>query len=353
MRLTIQTKPFRDAFAKAASTCPTRSPKPVLSNVLWSGNRLTATDLEHWLSVEINDAAPEPTLLNAAKVGQILAAANSPELTVSTNKTTMTIESGGKKWNLPLADASDFPSDSASVANATIRVPCATLTAAILATHFAADVESTRFALGSVCLYPLDKKLAFIAADSRRVAWVETGIPFASAPVLIPSVRARSIAKSFDGMPGDATIEVSPNAVRISCGGTTVRTSQVEGRYPRVEDVIPSPSRRCEIPRDVLIDALRSVSVMTTQESQGVDFAANIGDLRLSTETADIGQSDVTIPLAGEFASMTINGAYLLQWLQAMADGAIEIRTENDQQGVLLSSGACRYVLMPMVKGGE
>jgi len=353
MKLTVQTAAFRSAFSRVASTCSSKPPRACLGSVLWSGNRLTATDLEYWLSVEIGDAASEPILLNAMKVGQILASATAPELTISTNKTTVTLESGGKKWSLPLADPSEFPTDSAFAPNEIVRVPCATLTAAILATHFAADVESTRFALGSVCLYPLGKKLAFIAADSRRMSWVETGIPFSSAPVLIPSIRARSIAKGFDSMPGDATIEISPNAVRISCGGTTVRTSQVEGRYVRAEDVIPSPSRLCEIPRDVLIDALRAVAVTTTQESQGVDFAANVGDLRLSTETADVGQSDVTIPLSGEFASMTINGAYLLQWLQAMADGVIEIRTESDEHGVLLSSGDCRYVLMPMVKGGE
>lgn len=311
-----------------------------------------ATDLEQWTSIEISDAAPSPLLLNAAKVGQILAAANSPELTITTGKDKITIESGGKKWSLPLADASEFPVDAAFKPKETIRVACATLTSAIMSTHFAADVESTRFALGSVCLYSLDGKLAFIAADSRRMAWVETGIPFASAPVMIPSVRARSIAKAFDGMPGDATIEVSPNAVRISCAGTIVRTSQVEGRYVRAEDVIPNPSRRCEIPRDVLIDALRAVAVTTTQESQGVEFSANVGELRLSTETADVGQSDVTIPLSGEFASMTINGAYMLQWLQAMDEGVIEVRTENDETGVLFASGNCRYVLMPMMKGG-
>ncbi len=87
-----------------------------------------------------------------------------------------------------------------------------------------------------------------------------------------------------------------------------VRTEQaviysrlVEGRFPRYQDVFPTHVE-VKIPLEAgpLRQAVEQASIVTSEESRGVDFQFGAGALKLASQAADVGSSHVELPIAYE-----------------------------------------------------
>ena len=83
----------------------------------------------------------------------------------------------------------------------------------------------------------------------------------------------------------------SGTAVLVRTERAIIYSRLVEGRFPRYQDVFPS-SVEVKIPMEVgpLRLAVEQASIVTSEESRGVDFRFSDGLLRLSSQAADVGQ---------------------------------------------------------------
>jgi len=98
---------------------------------------------------------------------------------------------------------------------------------------------------------------------------------------------------------------------------------------------------------------VRSVAVTTADESRGIELFASPGELRLESQTAEIGKSEASIPLAGQFANTTLDGRYFAEFLASLQGGqAVECYTQREG-ACEFRAGAIRYVQMPMARGGQ
>ena len=101
----------------------------------------------------------------------------------------------------------------------------------------------------------------------------------------------------------------------------------VEGRFPRYQDVFPA-SVEVKIPLEAgsLRLAVEQASIITSEESRGVDFQFCGGALKLTSQAADVGSSHVELPIAyeGKMLEITFDPRYLAALLRAcgQADGA-------------------------------
>jgi DNA polymerase III sliding clamp (beta) subunit (PCNA family) len=342
-----------------AGIVPSRPIRPQLSCVLIDANtnRLVATDCEQRIEVECPLAGEGVAMLPAAKFGQVLAVASGESVSLEERKETLYIKAGSSH-KLSTQRADEFPGASPVKATVEFSLPCRTMCDAIGSTIFAADEGSKRFALNSVAMQCVDGTLHLCASDSRRVSIANLGVAGDKITALIPLKMAKSIKRIFTDSPGDMRVAISYNAMRFSCDGIAFQCPQVEGTFPSVASFMPDvrDSLRAEITAGVFLSAMKAVAVTNAEESRGVDFIRAFdsngatGDLRLSTQTAEIGASEVTIPLAGEFAGTCIDGSFLTEFLSTLdASSVVECFTCVDG-ACEFRSGNVRYVAMPMRK---
>ena len=97
----------------------------------------------------------------------------------------------------------------------------------------------------------------------------------------------------------------------------------VEGRFPRYQDVFPA-NVEVKIPLEAgpLRLAVEQASIVTSEESRGVDFQFGAGVLKLASQAADVGSSHVELPIAyeGKTVEITFDPRYLADALKTLDD---------------------------------
>jgi DNA polymerase III sliding clamp (beta) subunit (PCNA family) len=128
-----------------------------------------------------------------------------------------------------------------------------------------------------------------------------------------------------------------------------VTTRFVEGRFPKWQEVIPTPEIHHTIRVGDLLRAVRLVSTTTSADDRAVLMQLSETGCRLSSET-ETGSGAVEVDCGGDGAvEIRVMAEYLSQALQSFgADSVIEIGTIASDQAMLLSCGPVRQVIMPI-----
>ena len=163
------------AVGKAISS---RTPKPILRNVRIGDGIITGTDLEVRVDRAI-EADCEPFLVPWDRLLNIVREARGDEVTLKQKDTSIVVKCGGGSWTLPTEDAREFPAWEPEGLRFVCRMPAEQFHRAVRATVYATDNQSSRYALGAVCL-DVDREsgeVNFIGTDGRRlsVARVDLG----------------------------------------------------------------------------------------------------------------------------------------------------------------------------------
>ena len=129
----------------------------------------------------------------------------------------------------------------------------------------------------------------------------------------------------------------------------------VEGRFPRYQDVFPTQSE-LRIPLQVgpLHSVVDQASIVTSEDSRGVDFQFSSGLLKLVSRAPDQGSSDVELPISysGKTLEITFDPRYLADALKTL-DPALQIVAElidSKNAAVFKTEDDYSYVIMPLTK---
>ena len=226
-------------------------------------------------------------------------------------------------------------------------------------TVFATDVESTRYALGGILLEMSPEKATLAATDSRRLAVVScscesVGEPdLQSASPVIPSKAMLLIERSLPDSDESVQIAIHSNDVVVRCGGATIYSRLVEGRFPRYAEVIPVESNASvELVVSQFYSAVRQAQIVTSEESRGVDFKFNDGLLTLSSQAADVGESNVELPIPydKEPITITFDPKFVADFLRIIDSGtSVQLKLiDAESPAVFTTEDGYRYVVMPL-----
>jgi DNA polymerase-3 subunit beta len=144
-------------------------------------------------------------------------------------------------------------------------------------------------------------------------------------------------------------------AVLMRTENAVIYSRLVEGRFPRYQDVFPS-SVEVKIPLEVgsLRMAVEQASIVTSEESRGVDFQFGSGVLRLISQSADVGSSHVELPIAydGKAVDITFDPRYLVDALKTLDDRATITAELIDSKNaaVFKTDDRYTYVVMPLTR---
>lgn len=370
-KFTCNCATLANAFSVVGSVIPHRSPKPILSNAkleLRGGKAiLTGTDGEISIQYEITGVVCDRTfesLLPAKRVSEILRELKRDQVTLDFIEDKVTLKCERSEFKLPTADAAEYP-PVPSFGNAScFTVPGKTLREMIHRTVFATDQESTRYALGGVLFDFSIDRLSLVATDSRRLAMMSApctrdGEPTVPAnTVVVPAKALTLLEKSVPNTDDVVSIVVSANEAMFRTTNATISTRLVEGRFPRYQDVVPKSHN---VSVDLVIDpfhsAVRQSLIITSEESRGVNFRFESGLLTLSSEAADVGNSQIELPIGYDSESMTIrlDPRFLTDFLKCLEPGSqVSLKMMDEESPVLLSTeDGYHYVVMPLASEGE
>lgn len=369
MKIKCDREKLLAAFQTAAMVAPSRSPKPVLQNVkiiaAESGPVLMATDMEVGIRIDVGELEvelPGTALLSVGQFGSILRESTDTHLRIETDDSGLLVRGERSKFRLPSSNPDEFPAVAEFSESKYHEVPVRLMKELIRRTLFATDTESSRYALGGVLLEMEDDKITAVGTDGRRLAKMEgpagavEGHSTGDTMTIVPSRAMQLIDRSLIDSDDLVKVAVRGNDILFKSHAATVSSRLVEGRFPRWRDVLPENRQASTIDMTVgpLHSALRQAAIVASNESRGIDFRFDNGSLTLSGTTADVGESQVELPISyeGEEIILCMDHRYVGDFLRVLdAEKTFVINiVDGDNAALFQTDDGYGYVVMPLAR---
>jgi DNA polymerase-3 subunit beta len=343
-----------------SAAVPTRSPRPILQNVLLSDGTITATDLELRITAPLEGVSGPALLLPHQRLSSIVGSlAGSDEVTLTIDGTACVVQSDNGTWRLPVEDANEYPAGDYANAKPISRLPADQFASLMGTVKFATDEASNRFALGAVLVEFKAGTLSFVATDGRRLCAASCEIDQAcdDSETLIPRDAIDTLVRLSKGA-GFVQLETSGRELFATVDETIVKARLWEGKYPRWRDVEANAGGVAPslVVAGALAHACEMASICASEASKGTEFTISKEGLFLSARSAEYGESSATCDLveAGHTCSVKLDPRFVLGWLRCGSIDAAEtitLEAKDADSAVILRAGeGVRTVIMPLSK---
>ena len=369
MKIRCPKEPLLAAVQTAAAVVPARSTKPVLTNIKFEANSngtvISATDLEVGIRVELEGVetlAEGTVLLPSARLMAILReSAPSTVFEIHSDGSATVVKAPRSEFRLPVEDPLEFPAVAVLPTGPCFEIATPLMRELVRRTVFATDNESSRYALGGVLVELSSDGVIAVGTDGRRLAkmegpcQVQGGEPIALQPI-VPA-RAMSLVERSLGAadaPVHLALRADANEILVRTAGTTISARLVEGRFPRWRDVFPDrpDASKVQIVVGPLLAAVRQAAIVTSEQSKGVDFSFESGQLVLSGRSSESGESRVELPIdyTGEAVRIKLDPRFMADVLRVIDGGtAITVEITDPQSAcVCRTDDGYGYVIMPL-----
>ena len=340
----------------------------ILSNALLIASNdslaLSATDLD----VSVKAVCPArvkksgAATLPARKLHDLIKAlpSGSDILLRSDDEGFVSVQSERTNYRVASLPREDFPTLPESKGGNEIPLPAAVMARLIGKTSFAITVEDARYYLGGALLIVQGDAVTMVTTDGHRLCYAREKVEgggFKEERVLIPRKAINELRQVTEG---EETVFFSrtENHLIFRTPRRTLTSKLVEGQFPAHEKVIAARGPKVgQTGRVELLDALRRVSLLSTERSRAIRLTMKPGEIELHASSPDQGEAVETLAAeyTGEQVDIGFNAQYLIDFLSVLGDAEITIELkDSDAQGIFYPSSQKdgdqmhRYVLMPM-----
>jgi DNA polymerase-3 subunit beta len=356
---TVNRTSLSEVLNDAASIVSPRTTLPILGNVLirFADSRMTveATDLDLYVSASIEAEIDEPGEITvpAKRLAAIVRELPSETVGIEIAGEKIVIKSGGAKASLFGLPVDEFPRQSQNNQGPIMDVHGSSLIPALRRVAYATSTDESRYILNGIRLEEADGKLIAIATDGKRLALAdvcesESGM----CGVILPNKAVSAVLKMIDAT-DVVSIRFGDSFVDFETGRVSLSTKLIEGAYPNWRQVIPrGEGNKITIDREALLSASRRVSLLVNEKSNALGFTVTNGQVELSAQSPDVGESREAIECFGGVEEKTaVNPLFLNQCLAALPSEKVEMAFRGEGSPVEILSEGFRYVLMPMRVG--
>lgn len=220
----------------------------------------------------------------------------------------------------------------------------ASFASAIGSVLYAIDTESSRYALGGVCI---DEDVA-VATDGRRLAVNKFNRSSGVDGVVVPEKACKWIASRLTGE--GVTFYHCQHCFHVVCGNIRMYSLYIEGRYPNWRCVIPeSNTRSLKVDREWMIRTAKVASISVDPESRGCKLSFDGNNLHFHSKNCG-SKSNASMLATGEFLD---GGCYLdVKYIRDALENynAIEfsIETSDPDKPAVFRAGDYTAVVMPL-----
>ena len=374
MEIEIGVHELSRALARSQGIAEKKTTMPALSHVLLEASadgllHVSATDLDISVSSEHPCQVTKPgrATVPARQLFEIVRSLPEKQVTLrqAANKY-LELRSGASDFKLVGLPADDFPQLPRFERLQLVKVEPKDLLQMIDLTVFAASTDETRYNLNGVFFEPSDDGLRAVATDGHRLSLAERALEGdfrVKKGVILPRKGLSELKKLLlEPEPGETQLGFVESQAVAHRPGVTLVMRLIEGVFPDYRQVIPRTGEKAfTAGRERLLDALRRVSILSSDKTQAVKLELEPGLLRVLSHNPDLGEAREELPVVYEGAPLKIgfNARYLVDALSALScleaaavqDVAVEL-ADDLSPGVVRPAGESptRFtgVVMPM-----
>ncbi len=343
-----------------------RNTLPILANVLMEAQRgtlrITATDLEVGVRSEVEgEVTREGTVtVNAKKLYEIVREIPSEEVQLKRLENEwVEIRSGKSVFKIVGMDAREFPQFPKFDGEELSSAPASTIKGMIERTIFSVSTDETRYSLNGVFIEQGEGgKVKMVATDGHRLAFEEQELGHLglSKGVILPRKGLSELKKLLDSE-GDGVVSIGfrENMGLVTRQNVELFMRLIDGDFPDYTKVIPKGNANiAKIEHTELLQALRRVSILSSERYKGIKMEFSSGKVLLSANNPDLGEAveEIEAEYQGKPMSIGFNARYLIDMLSVVVgEGEIDIELKDElSPSVIRKAGneGYLYVLMPM-----
>ncbi len=232
------------------------------------------------------------------------------------------------------------------------------LSSIIEQTLYCVSMDETRYHLTGVFCEKKSDSLHFVATDGYRLSFSElSNMKHFSLPeegVIIPKKGLSEIQKLISGEE-EKTVQVAiaPPQMLVRYGNFLLSIRLIEGKYPQYQKFIPKKSQiKAIVNKEILVQALRRVSVVSSQQSKNVLFSWKKKHLVLTASHPDYGDAEEKVPLIenNKEISIRFSARYVLEALNHTQGEDVTWEMTNATSSGLIRSKNSKSlsIIMPM-----
>jgi DNA polymerase-3 subunit beta len=293
-----------------------RNTLPILSNVLiraQDGNiECAATDLEVGIRIKVEGTIIEDgsITVSAKKLTDIVRELPGDKtinlVTTANDRIELTCGDGVYKV-IGISDE-EFPELPSADGEGT-SIDGETLCAVIRKTAFAASTEEFQYQLNGLYFNLFEDKTEVVGTDKYSLALalcepIRTSEDVGG--IIVPLKAVREIARVFENS-SEVKIIHAKNQLLFADGNATLTTRLIEGEYQQYQKLIRESSEgRAVVSKEAILRATRRVALLSNPKSYAICFEIEPEQIRISTETPELGEAHETLAVESGTGSVRI-----------------------------------------------
>lgn len=341
-----------------------RNTMPILANILMNVAEgeveLTGTDLEvglrtHFSAQIENSGAMTVSGKKLFEIVRSLAAEQ--EVVFSGGEDLkMDIKSGASEFKVLCLPKEDYPQVPEAKFEKKIHLPLNLFQEMIERVYFAITQEQRYYLNGALLILNGDS-VELVSTDGHRLAYTmmrNEGMKVDEEIRGIISKKTLGEMRKFEN--GELEFDLDENNLFFKVENRILISRVIEGKFPNYDAVIPKENPHSMVlSRDLFINAIRRVSLLSTERSRGIKFIISKNTLELFSSNPEIGEARdrIDVEYEGEDIDIGFNSQYLLDFLSNVKCERVEMKLRDENSAVLMRPETedeirYTYVIMPM-----
>ncbi len=341
-----------------------RNTMPILANILInaSGDKLelTGTDLEVGMKTHFQAKVEEEGAITVSgkKLFEIVRslAGDSEVVFELKDEHMMEITSGFSQFKILCLPKEDYPQVPEPKFEKNIILPLGEVQEMIERVYCAITQEQ-RYYLNGALMILKEGSIEFVSTDGHRLAYAQMPVEKLQMPEEVRGIVSKKTLnelRKFDG--ATLNFDLDENNLFFKVQNRTLISRIIEGKFPNYEAVIPddNPSTMV-LPREKIVDAIRRVSLLSTERSKGVKFDIQKDKILLFSSNPELGEAgdELEVDYAGDAMEIGFNSLYILDFLTTVKSDEVKFELKDENSAILMKTAAdeeidYKYVLMPM-----
>ena len=376
MEFTITKSEFFKGLQKSQGVADTKGAIPILSNILIevvdSGIWIYATDLNIGIKGFYNASVKSKGRFtaNARKLFDIVR--ELPDADINVNQKSgvkrkehenefadlwINLSCGNYKTRLSGLPVDEFPAFPSYGEDYLVKFEPSQLKDMVRKTIFSVSSDETRYTLNGTLLEAEGNTVKLVSTDGHRLSYIKNENPKIvekKINVIIPQKTTSELLKLVEDDNEDVLFSIYENHAVFKKKNFVLVSRVIDGQFPNYEVVLPKNNdKRVILNKDVLIHALKRVSLLSDEKSKMVKFNIEKDNIELLSDTAGIGEAKekVDVKYKGEGLSIGLNARYILDIMSAVDSNEIILDIKDSVSPTLfmqMNDENYKCVIMPM-----
>ncbi|MBS3818303.1 DNA polymerase III subunit beta [bacterium] len=341
-----------------------RSTMPILANILINVSEnqieLAGTDLEVGLRTYFSGNIEETGSLTVSgkKIFEIVKSLSEGQNVTfkELEDLMMEVTSGESQFKVLCLSREDYPQIPEPKFEKNIVLPLEKVKKMIDRVYYAITQEQRYYLNGALMI--LNKgQMEMVSTDGHRLAYTSVPVENLNVEEEIKGIISKKTLGELKKMENDKLeYDLDENNLFFKVNNRTIISRIIEGKFPNYEAVIPKDNPNVlSVSREDITNAIRRVSLLSTERSKGVKFYIQKNQINLFSSNPEIGEArdKVEIEYEGKDIEVGFNSQYILDFLSNVQSEKIRMEIKDENNAVLMVPEVddeikYQYVLMPM-----